>query len=125
MFINILVLSSESRILPKDGIIVHNLDLIVRNREEKVVGVKRVAKALEQIHGQSKTDKVEPSLSLKGELPSSFIGQFLDEGILAGDLGLGQFRKIGAGTGLVEIRKSSEMFPCCPKASAYIRTTSA
>ena len=93
----------KPRILPEDIIVVYNLNLIFRNREEQVVRVEGVTQVLEIVDRKSEPHEVEPPVALKRELASPFVCKLPDEGLLVRNLGGSESGKTCACTCPVQV----------------------
>ena len=76
----------ETWVLPEDLLIVYDLDLVVRNREQKLMLTDVLSKTTEMLDGKSETYEVEPAVSLKCELASALVSKFLDESLLVSEI---------------------------------------
>ena len=62
----------ETGILPQNRRVVHDFDLALRDREDQVVRVERVAHSAEIVDGQPQPHEVEPAVAFEGEFAAPF-----------------------------------------------------
>ena len=72
----------ETWVLPKNFLVVDNLDLCIWNREEEIVFSDILTLCTEVLNSESKTNEVKPTLALECKLTTTLCTKFYKESLL-------------------------------------------